>query len=198
MKLYDISADLLTAAVYPGDPEPELRRVGVIGENADCNLSTLFCCLHNGTHMDAPLHFLADGKSAEQIAPERFIGMCRVVSAPPGAIAAGDVENLFPPTCERILIKGGGQTYFSADGAEALALRNPLLVGTDSGSVGFGCEQTAVHRAFLRREIALLEGLSLVGVPDGEYFLMAAPIKIGGAEAAPVRAFLADGVRIDA
>ena len=63
MIIYDISADILKAPVYPGDPEPRLDRVETLGRGSDCNLSALYCCLHNGTHADAPLHFIENGET---------------------------------------------------------------------------------------------------------------------------------------
>lgn len=191
--LYDISADMLKAKVYPGDPQPRLARVQTIDKDSDCNLSALFCCLHNGTHADAPLHFMDQGDSIDRLALEHFIGECYVLSVPPGPITGDYVERKFPVKYRRLLIKGNGHAYFHESGAAVLAERNMLLVGTDSNSVGISGSQARVHRAFLRENIAILEGLVLSEVPDGEYFLMAQPVKIGGAEAAPVRAVLASG-----
>ena len=191
--LYDISADMLKAKVYPGDPQPRLARVQTIDKDSDCNLSALFCCLHNGTHADAPLHFMDQGDSIDRLALEHFIGECYVLSVPPGPITGDYVERKFPVKYRRLLIKGNGHAYFHESGAAVLAERNMLLVGTDSNSVGISGSQARVHRAFLRENIAILEGLVLSEVPDGEYFLMAQPVKIGGEEAAPVRAVLASG-----
>lgn len=188
--LYDISTDILTSPVYPGDPSPRLERVETIDKNADCNLSTLFCCLHNGTHADAPLHFMDTGASIDQMPLEHFIGSCYVLTVPPGPITGDYVERCFPRDCRRLLIHGNGNAYFHESGAQALALRKIWLIGTDSSSVGISPAQAKIHRAFMRENISILEGLKLSGVPDGEYFLMAQPLKIGKAEAAPVRAVL--------
>ncbi len=191
--LYDISADITKAAVYPGDPAPKLERVRSLEKGGDCNLSVLSCCLHNGTHVDAPLHFMEGGDSIDKIPLENFIGECFVLSVPPGPITGDYVERYFPTKYRRLLVKGGGNAYFHSSGASALAEREMLLVGIDSFSVGISGTQAAVHREFLREKTALLEGLVLSDVPDGEYFLMAQPVKIGAAEAAPVRAVLASG-----
>lgn len=191
--LYDISRDILTADVYPGDPAPKLERVQTIDKDSDCNLSVLYSCLHNGTHADAPLHFMDGGKSIDKMPLENFLGECYVLSVPPGPITGDYVERFFPVKYRRLLIKGNGHAYFHESGAAVLAQRNMLLVGTDSCSVGISGSQARVHREFLREGTALLEGLDLSKVPDGEYFLMAQPVKIGKAEAAPVRAVLASG-----
>lgn len=188
--LYDISKDIITADVYPGDPAPKLERVQTIDRNSDCNLSTLFCCLHNGTHADAPLHFMDGGLGIDKIPLENFIGECLVISVPPGPITGDYVETYIPNGYRRILINGGGHAYFHESGASALAEKNLLLIGTDSNSVGISGSQARVHREFLRENTAILEGLNLSEVPDGEYYLLAQPVKIGRAEAAPVRAVL--------
>ncbi len=190
MKIYDISADILTAAVYPGDPEPRLDRAAEIGQGSECNLSALYCCVHNGTHIDAPLHFLPDGETIDNMPLEAFLGDCRVISVPAGAITAEKVRELLPENEQRIIIKGGGEAYFDPDGAAEAAKRGYLLIGIDALSFGVHGIQTPVHRALLGAGTALLEGLVLKDVPDGAYFLSALPLKIGGAEAAPVRAAL--------
>ena len=68
MKIYDISQEVFGCAVYPGDPKPERKIVLKMSEGAVCNLSAFSMCAHNGTHVDAPLHFCADGKSIDRIA----------------------------------------------------------------------------------------------------------------------------------
>ena len=61
MKIIDISNDLLTAEVFEGDPIPELTRVREISPQSAYSLSSISACLHNGTHVDAPSHFIPDG-----------------------------------------------------------------------------------------------------------------------------------------
>ena len=70
MKVYDISQEVFGCAVYPGDPKPERKIVLKMSEGAVCNLSAFSMCAHNGTHVDAPLHFCADGKSIDRIDPD--------------------------------------------------------------------------------------------------------------------------------
>ena len=191
--LYDISADVMRADVYPGDPSPRLERIRTLDKDSDCNLSVFSCCVHNGTHADAPLHFMDNGVSIDKMPLENFIGECYVHTVPPGPITGDYVEMYFPVKYRRLLIRGNGNAYFHESGAAVLAQRGMLLVGTDSNSVGISGSQAKIHRAFLREGTALLEGLRLSQVPDGEYFLMAQPVRIGGAEASPVRAVLASG-----
>ncbi len=189
--LIDISADITLAPVYPGDPQPERQQVQSLEKGDFCNLSTLFCCLHNATHIDAPLHFVKDGRSIEQLPLVVFIGPCHVVSVEPGAIDGQTARKLCPDGCKRLLVRGGGKAYFSPEGAKALAETGLLLVGIDAPSVGGGDTQRETHTAFLQKPVALLEGLRLDNAPDGDFLLLSQPLLVGGAEAAPARAVLA-------
>lgn len=188
MKITDISRDITTCPVYPGDPECSVTRVRTIGDDSDCNLSRIDTGLHNGTHADAPLHFLPDGAAIDKVPLERFIGECLVAAVPGGPVDARSAAEL--PFAERLLIKGSGGAWFTEDGARELARRGVRLIGTDSNSVGIEGAQVGPHRAFLSAGVAILENLDLSSVAPGKYFLCAPPVLIGGAEAAPVRAVL--------
>ena len=79
VKIIDISREVLSCPVYPGDPVATLERVKNIDVDCQYNLSKIDMCLHNGTHMDAPLHFLPDGGDITEIPHEVFFGPCVVV-----------------------------------------------------------------------------------------------------------------------
>ena len=190
MNIIDISRDALKTEIYPGDPLPHAEFVSRIGENSSCNLSTLFSCVHTGTHADAPLHFIDGGASIDEVPLEPFIGPCTVIEVPDGAITGEDINEKFPQKCERLLIKGGGKAYFHSSAADELADIGLRLIGTDSLSVGIKGDQVAPHKAFLGSGICVLEGLDLSEVAPGDYYLFAAPVKLGGLEGAPVRAVL--------
>lgn len=190
MKLIDITNDLLTAEVYEGDPVPELHPFCSM-ENGDLyNLNVLTAGLHNGTHIDAPLHFLEGAQDVSQIPLEACIGPCRVLEVSPGIITGELVENAFPRGCERLLLKSGGRAFVHETAAEAMAYYGCKLVGTDGLSVEPPHANGETHRAFLNENVVLLEGLDLTEAANGEYFLFAPPLKIGGAEAAFTRALL--------
>lgn len=190
MRIIDISRELMSAEVYPGDPEPRTQKFQQIAEGDECNLSALYMCLHNGTHIDSPNHFIDGGATAESLELKRFIGECTVIEVPEGAIHGAYVDEHIPSDCERLIIKGNGKAYFSDSGAFALASLGVRLVGTDSNSVGTHGAQVAPHRAFLGADIPLLEGLNLNDVKPGKYFLIAPPLNISGVEATPTRALL--------
>lgn len=193
MEIIDITKGIFSAEVYPGDPEPSKKNFQSIGNGDGCNLNAFFACCHTGTHVDAPLHFIDGGKPIDKMSMVPFIGPCRVIDVPAGPITGEYVENSFPKGCRRLLLRSEGEAYFLDHGAQAAANLGILLIGTDALSVGTKGNQIAPHKAFLNKDIAVLEGLELTGVDNGSYFLMAQPLKLEGMEAAPARALLIKG-----
>ena len=112
MKIYDISQEIFNCQVYPGDPIPEKKTLCSM-ENGDVyNLSAFSMCAHNGTHIDAPFHFINGGKTVDSISLDAFIGMAFVVEHH-GIVSGGDAVEIFekaknqnPQAAKRILIKG--------------------------------------------------------------------------------------------
>ena len=135
MKIIDISNDLLTAEVYAGDPVPELHTLKSLENGDRYNLNALYAGLHNGTHIDAPLHFLDGGADAAQIPLDVCIGPCRVLEVTPGIITGEVVENSFPRGCERLLLKSSGKAFIHETAAQAMTYYGCKLVGTDALSI---------------------------------------------------------------
>ena len=191
MKIYDISQEVFSCAVYPGDPKPEKQTVYSTGAGDLYNLSFFAMCAHNGTHVDAPFHFLHDGKTVDQIDLSHFVGDC-FVARHEGDVTAADAENILKKAdgAERILIAGNATVTIEA--AEVFAAGGIKLLGNEGQTVGPENAPMQVHLILLRREIALLEGVVLQGIPEGQYFLSAAPLNLGGADGAPCRAYLID------
>lgn len=187
MKIIDITKELFSAPVYPGDPKPELEPVHRMAEGAGCNLSVIHACLHNGTHMDAPLHFCADGKDMASIDIENCIGECTVIEWD-GYLTGADVEKILPSLRPRVLFKGKVQITPSA--AFVLSDCQVTLIGVESQTMEPEGGDGAVHRQLLGGNVLLLEGVDLSRVEPGVYLLMAAPLKIAGADGTPVRALL--------
>ena len=187
MKIYDISRELFSTPVYPGDPSPKLEKVRQMALGDMCNLSGFYTGCHSATHVDAPLHFIDDGKAIDEMPLEPFLGPCRVVSAE-GILTGVNIDALHPQKGERILFHGGA--FLSQSAAFALGDAGVILVGTDQQSVAPAGDESAPHIELLSREIILLEGLFLDHVPDGRYILCAMPLKLHGLEASPVRAVL--------
>lgn len=189
MKIYDISQEVFSCAVYPGDPKPEKQALYSTGEGDLYNLTSFAMCAHNGTHVDAPFHFLHNGKTVGQMELAHFVGDC-YVARHEGDVTAADAENILKKAdgAERILIAGNATVTIEA--AEVFAAGGIKLLGNEGQTVGPENAPMQVHLILLRREIALLEGIVLQGIPEGQYFLSAAPLNLGGADGAPCRAYL--------
>jgi arylformamidase len=186
-------------AVWPGDTPPT-REVLLDRDRGDnLTLSTLRATVHLGSHADAPSHY-GPGPSIEAMPLERYLGRCQVVRrvASPGQ-AIGPLA--VPITAPRLLLATGtasDPTRFNTDFAalsvaliEQLALAGVFLIGVDTPSVDFAdSKELPNHRACLHHGIAILEGLRLEGVPEGEYELIALPLHLVGFDASPVRAIL--------
>ena len=194
MKIYDISQEVFGCVVFPGDPKPEREIKMKISEGDVCNLSAFSMCAHNGTHVDAPLHFIDGGKSIDRVDLDRFIGYA-FVAAHEGEIRAEDAERILAAAAEkdaraaeRILVKG--KATVTAEAAKVFAERKIKLFGNESQTVGPEDGPMEVHLLMLGAEIVLLEGIRLADVEEGVYLLHAAPLNLGGAEGSPCRATL--------
>lgn len=190
--IIDISQEVLSSKVFPGDPMPAVKRLYSM-ENGDLyNLTAFSMCAHNGTHVDAPFHFIKDGKSIDQIAMDAFVGSCYVVRQE-GNVTAEDALNILKQAInadarERILI--AGDVTVTMEAAKVFAEAKIKLLGNESQTVGPKDAPMEVHQILLGAEIVLLEGIVLTDIPEGKYFLNAAPLKLAGCDGAPCRAFL--------
>ncbi len=194
MELYDISQEVFGCKVFPGDPSPEKETKLSIKNGDVCNLTAFSMCAHNGTHVDAPYHFLDDGKTIDQVELDRFIGYAYVAEHS-GDISAEDAQRIISAakTCdirsaERILIKG--KATVTKEAAEVFAAAKIKLFGNESQTVGPEDAPMQVHLIMLGAQIVLLEGIRLDGVDEGAYILHASPINLGGTDGAPCRATL--------
>ena len=189
MKIHDISQEVFSCAVYPGDPKPEKQSLCATAAGDLYNLTAFSMCAHNGTHIDAPFHFLHDGKTVEQMNLSTFVGEC-FLARHEGDVSANHAVEILKKASgiPRILL--GGRLTVTAEAAEVFAAGNICLLGNEGQSVGPENAPMAVHKILLRQNIALLEGIVLTGIPEGRYFLSAAPLNLAGADGAPCRAYL--------
>ena len=192
MKIIDISQEVFSCNVYPGDPKPAFERVVSIDKGDVYNMSTLSMCVHNGTHIDAPYHFLNDGNTVELIPLEYFVGTCYVVQRN-GELTASDAQNIMLEAkannaSERILI--GGNIIVTAEAAKVFADNAIKLIGNEGLSIGPVDAPMEVHKILLSANVVLLEGIVLKDVPEGVYFLNAAPLNLAKLDGAPCRAYL--------
>ena len=191
MKLYDISQEVFSCNVYPGDPAPEKQTLCATEKGDLYNLSAFSMCAHNGTHVDAPFHFLGEGKTVDRMGLDTFVGNC-YVARHCGDVSAADAGQILEKAAgaERILI--AGDITVTEEAAEVFASARIKLLGNESQTVGPADAPMQVHLILLSREVALLEGIVLTDVPEGHYFLNAAPLNLGGCDGAPCRAILVD------
>ena len=194
MKLYDISQEVFGCKVFPGDPSPQREVQLSISKGDICNLTAFHMCAHNGTHVDAPYHFIDGAKTIERVNLDKFIGYAYVAEHE-GDITVDDVLSILeaakecdPRSAERILVKGNAT--MTAEAAKVLAAANIKLFGNESQTVGPEDAPMEVHLIMLGAQIVLLEGIRLAGVPEGAYILNCAPLNLGGSDGAPCRATL--------
>lgn len=190
--IIDISQEVLSSNVYPGDPTPSTDCLCSMQNGDLYNLTAFSMCAHNGTHVDAPSHFIKDGKTIDQIPLDTFVGPC-FVARHVGAVSAEDASQILKKASlanagERILIAGNATV--TADAARVFAASQIKLIGNESQTVGPEDAPMEVHLILLGAGIILLEGVVLTDVSEGVYLLSAAPLNLAGCEGSPCRAFL--------
>ncbi len=203
MSLYDISPLISEAiAVWPGDAPFRRSLTFEIAKGSSVNVSAISLSTHTGSHVDAPLHFLASGRPVDQLPLEPFIGPALLISAQ-GAKSVGveHLDAIAGEPVERLLVRtrhhsdpNRFDTAF-APLSPAAALRlvesGVRLFGTDAYSVDpFDSKTLETHMILARGGVMILEGLRLDEPPPGRYELIALPLRIAGADASPVRAIL--------
>lgn len=194
MKIYDISQEVFGCQVYPDDPMPKKNQIKSMENGELYNLTKFSMCAHNGTHIDAPCHFIKGGKAVDALALETFVGKAYVAEHS-GIVTEEDAleiikkaQRLEPESAKRILIKGDAEV--SLEAAKAFASSELLLLGNESQTVGPQNAPMAVHLALLSANVVLLEGIRLAEVSEGVYLLNAAPLNLAGADGSPCRAIL--------
>ena len=210
MTIYDISLTISPAMpVWPDDPVVELERIESMDDGAHVNVSRMSAGVHTGTHVDAPHHFLNDGRTVESLPLDVLTGPCYVAQMPDDMdeLSAETLGGLpIPPGTIRLLcgtrnshLWARGENVFQKDfvavtegGARWLVERGIRLIGVDYLSVAPFGESGPTHTILLRAGVVVVEGLNLSQVPRGFYDLYCLPLKLAGADGAPARAILLD------
>ena len=194
MKVYDISQEVFGCKAYPNDPMPEKIVLKSMQKGDVYNLTAFYMCAHNGTHIDAPFHFIKDGKTIDEICLEAFVGMAYVAEHH-GLVTGNDATEIIEKAkkqnleaSKRILIKG--EVEVSLEAAKVFASSDILLLGNEPQTVGPQNAPMAVHLTLLGANVVLLEGIRLGEVYEGVYFLNAVPLNLSGADGSPCRAVL--------
>jgi arylformamidase len=204
-RLWDISPPVHPASpVFPGDARYEQRWAASIGPGCPVNVATLTLSPHTGAHADAPLHYDAAGEAVGALDLRPYLGPCRVIHAMGIAPLvewrhiAHAIDPTLPPrvlvrTYERMPVERWDEALaaFAPATIDALADLGVALVGIDSASIDPAASKTLdSHQVIRRRGLRVLENLVLDAVPEGDYELIALPLKLTSADASPVRAVL--------
>lgn len=208
MALIDVTVTITSGMVtWPGDPAVVVERVQKMEEGAHNNISHLSLSAHTGTHLDAPYHFIQDGKGIDQLDPRLLIGpvLVKQVDDSVKRIDSKVLEALaLPKGTKRLLLKTSNSKIWDStdqefhydyvaineDGANYLVSQGIKLIGIDYLSISPYKDSVAPHRALLSHKVVIVEGLNLAKVPPGNYQLYCLPLKIKDADGAPARVFL--------
>ena len=205
----DISAAVspATAPIFPDDPPVHFRWAKQIAKGDSSNLSAVDMGLHTLTHVDAPLHFVENGATIDDIPVSRLIGEARVIAIDPSVDVIDDAELCKHDLggVKRILFRTrsshhnwlydrefhNNYTGIARDAAQKLVEAEVELVGVDYLSAEqFEAKEAPAHKKLLGNNVLIVEGLDLRHVHAGDYTLIVLPIKLAGREGAPARALL--------
>lgn len=189
MKIFDIGKEMFHSEVYPGDPIPKRTPIMEIKKGDGYNLSAVYTGSHSSTHIDAPKHFLENGKAIKDLNLYQCIGNCTVAEAD-GILDGLKMEDIINHSENKLLLKGNA--VITLEAAKVITSNQLDLIGTENITVGSEDDSIHVHLELLSHEIIILESLSLTGVPAGNYFLCAPPINYGDSDGAPSRPILID------
>jgi arylformamidase len=204
LRLWDISPPVHAASpVFPGDAAYSSVWAARIGPGCPVNVSTITLSPHTGAHADAPLHYDDTGAAIGAVDLLPYLGRCRVIHA----IGCGPLvhwthlEHALAGLPERVLVRTYARApvdrwdpdlpAYAPDTVERLADRGVTLIGIDTASIDPASSKTLdSHQVIRRRDLRVLENLVLDDVPEGDYELIALPLKLTTADASPVRAVL--------
>ena len=203
MKLWDISPPVSgRSPVFPGDTAYSQQWVARIAPGCPVNVSAVTMSPHVGAHADAPLHYADDAQAIGAVDLAPYLGLCRVIHAIDCgplimeshlAHAANDLpQRVLVRTCGRAPTAWVGDfSAYAPATIEWLAAKGVTLIGIDTASVDPAASKTLPSHQQLRRlDLRVLENLVLDDVPEGDYELIALPLKWVDADASPVRAIL--------
>jgi arylformamidase len=202
--LWDISPPVQAGApVFPGDTEYRQAWTATLSPDCPVNVGAITLSPHTGAHADAPLHYDADGAPIGAVDLSPYLGRCRVIHAigVHPLVEWRHLEHAIDDLPPRVLVRTYRQApldrfdtalaAYAPETIERLADHGVLLVGIDTASIDpADSKSLASHQVVRRRDMRVLENLVLDAVPEGDYELIALPLKLMTAEASPVRAVL--------
>ena len=205
MAIFDISIGIdESLPLWPGDPELRLHWAAKIEQGDLVKLTELSMSIHTGTHIDAPLHFLPQGKSIDNLNIDVFVGEAQVVAIPQEVdlITVEILRKLPTINASRVLFKTKNSQFWGtrnfqrdyvaleASAAQWLVDQGVQLVGIDYLSIAPFNDPVPTHKILLSNNVVIIESLDLRSVEPGLYTLICLPLKLVGREAAPARAIL--------
>ncbi|MDA7818348.1 cyclase family protein [Sulfurimonas sp.] len=202
--IYDITLGISNSTItWPGNPKVNISKKNSIASGDICNVTNIDIGAHTGTHIDAPYHFVENGKKTESISIDNLIGVCYVLEVETKSlIELKHIENIDFTKYKKILFKTMNSQYLlqkefnenfialSLDAAEYLIDKGVHLIGIDYLSIESFYSDGSVHKKLLGNNIVVLEGINLLEVSEGEYELICLPLKVIGSDGAPSRVIL--------
>jgi len=203
-RIYDITRPLAPGCiVYPGDIVPEFAQE----DHGNYLITEIRISSHSGTHIDAPSHYLEMGASVDQIPLTHLMGWCRVIDLThvQGEIKKSDLEEKIRGA-KKVLLKTSfsernefveDYPSFGIEAAEFLAARRIHCVGTDAPSIEEYKCNGSVHRTLLSAGMVIIEMLDLWRIPEGDYWMIALPLRLSGLDGSPCRVLLFEGWEVE-
>jgi arylformamidase len=205
MKMYDVTGTIYEEmTVYKNKPEkqPKMNQV----TNGYVTETRLEIDVHTGTHIDAPRHMVVDGDTFETIPMEDLVGQCKVfdLTQVDDGISKKDLERFDIQKDDFVFLKTKNSfedtfnfdfIYLAQDGAEYLSQLGIRGVGIDTLGIERSQEGHPTHKTLFAKKIIIIEGLRLKEINQGEYFMVAAPLKLVGTDGSPARVLLFEGLR---
>jgi len=205
MKMHDVTGAIYEGmTVYKNKPEkqPKLNTI----TNGYVTETRLDFNVHTGTHIDAPLHMVTDGDTFETIPLDNLVGQCKVfdLTEVENGVSKADLEGFDIQKGDFVLLKTKNSfeetfnfnfIFLAQDGAEYLSEVGIRGVGIDSLGIERSQDGHPTHKTLFANNIIIIEGLRLKEIEQGQYFMVAAPLKLMGTDASPARVLLFEGLR---
>lgn len=205
MKMHDVTGTIYEGmTVYKNKPEkqPKMNQ----GTNGYVTETRLELDVHTGTHIDAPRHMVVDGDTFETISMEDLVGQCKVfdLTQVEDGISKKDLERFDIQKNDFVFLKTKNSfedtfnfdfIYLAQDGAEYLSEIGVRGVGIDTLGIERSQEGHPTHKTLFAKKIIIIEGLRLKEINQGEYFMVAAPLKLEGTDGSPARVLLFEGLQ---
>jgi arylformamidase len=203
MKIYDISMPLYNGVPgWPGDTPYSFSLAWTKEASGSVNVGQINLSTHTGTHADAPYHFSDDGKKMTDLPLSLYVGHCSVIDASlKDSISVAFIQEKVKEGTKRVLFKTlswrdrsqfpASITFIEEEAGEMLSSLGVKLIGMDVPSVDpLDSKELLAHHSLLSQNIHIIEGLVLDDIEEGEYELIALPLRLEGSDASPVRAIL--------